>query len=199
MSRLPHLAVIIGSTRPGRVGDVVAAWFRDLAVADGRFEVELIDLAEVNLPVFDEPHHPRLGKYVHEHTKRWSAVIARADAIVWVIPEYNHSFSAAVKNAVDFLSAEWADKPVGLVSYGGVAAGTRAVQALKPVLTALKTVPLADSINIPFVHSHVRDGQFVAPDTITASAGVLLNELDRWTAALRPLREVRDTAQAAAS
>ncbi|MCW2526443.1 MAG: NADPH-dependent reductase [Pseudonocardiales bacterium] len=188
----PRLTVIIGSTRPGRVGPSVADWFRQRAIAEGGFEVDLVDLADVALPLLDEPHHPKLGRYVHEHTKAWSATIDRADAIVWVMPEYNHSFNAAMKNAIDYLHQEWPNKPVGLVSYGGVAAGTRAVQALKPVLAALKMVPLVESVNIPFVHSLIKDGQFDAPDSVNAGADVLLGELVRWTAALQPLRELTE-------
>jgi NAD(P)H-dependent FMN reductase len=97
----PVLQVVIGSTRPGRVGGAVAKWFYDLAQKYEGFDEELVDLAEVNLPLFDEPHHPMRQQYVHEHTKRWSQIVARADAVVFVIPEYNHSMNAATKNAVD--------------------------------------------------------------------------------------------------
>ena len=124
----PVLQVIIGSVRPGRIGEPFARWFVPIAEKHGAFEVELIDLAEVGLPFMDEPHHPRLRKYQHEHTKRWSATISRADAFVFVTPEYNYGYSAALKNAIDYLHHEWADKAVGFLSYGGVAAGTRAVQ-----------------------------------------------------------------------
>jgi len=186
------LTIIIGSTRPGRIGPAVGDWFRDRAVGHGGFEVEVVDLAELGLPLFDEPNHPRLRQYTHAHTRAWSAIIERADAIVWVMPEYNHSFNAAIKNAIDYLHSEWANKPVGLVSYGGVAAGTRAVQALKPVLAALKMVPLSESVNIPFVHSVVHDGRVHANDGMTASADGMFNELQRWAHALQPLRELRE-------
>ena len=186
-SKLPHLQVIIGSTRPGRVGKAVAEWVQTEAEAHGGFEVELVDLADVALPLLDEPHHPRLGNYVNQHTKDWSATVSRADAFIFVIPEYNHSYSAGVKNALDYLHSEWQYKPVGLVSYGGVAAGTRAVQALKPVLTALKSVPLNESVNIPFVTQFLKDGQFVPNDTLSASAKTMLDELVRWTSALQTL------------
>jgi len=112
----PTLQIIIASTRPGRVGPSVAAWFHDRAVKAGDFEVELIDLAEVNLPMFDEPKHPRFGEYVHQHTKDWSATIARADAYVFVIPEYNYGYNAAIKNAIDYLNREWQYKPLGFVT-----------------------------------------------------------------------------------
>ncbi len=186
-ARLPLLQIVIGSTRPGRVGKPIADWVAQEARDHGGFEIEVVDLAEVNLPLFDEPHHPRFGDYQHEHTKKWSATISRADALVFVIPEYNHSFSGAVKNALDYLHSEWQYKPVGLVSYGGVAAGTRAVQSLKPVLTALKTVPLAESVNIPFVGQFIRDGEFTPNDQLSASLKTMLDELVRWNGALTGL------------
>jgi len=160
----PTLQIVIASTRPGRVGLPVATWFAERARQHGAFEVEVVDLAEVNLPFFDEPHHPRLRRYVHQHTKDWSATIDRADAFVFVTPEYNYGFNAVLKNAIDFLHHEWRDKPVGFVSYGGVAAGTRAVQMLKQVLTTLKMLPVFESVNIPFQQ------QFLGPDgTVTAN------------------------------
>ena len=143
------------------MGPSVAAWIHERTLAHGGFTVELIDLAEVNLPMFDEPKHPRLREYTHQHTKDWSARIERSDAIVFVTPEYNYGYPAAVKNAIDYLHEEWRDKPVGFVSYGGVAAGTRAVQQLKQVVTTLRMVPVVESVNIPF-HSQYIDQTLVA-------------------------------------
>lgn len=186
----PTLQIIIGSTRPGRVGPTVAAWFRDRAVADGRFDVELIDLAEVGLPLLDEPAHPRLRQYSHQHTKDWSATISRGDAYVFVTPEYNYGFNAATKNAIDYLHHEWHHKPVGFVSYGGVAAGTRAVQMLKQVVTTLRMVPVFDSVNIPFVQQFLNlSGVFQPNDMLEEAATTMLGELARLSGALSPLRE----------
>ena len=188
MSR-PTLQIIIASTRPNRVGPSVAAWVRERAVAHSGFEVELIDLAEVSLPMFDEPQHPRFGNYVHQHTKDWSATIARGDAYIFVMPEYNYGFNAALKNAIDYLNAEWQRKAVGLVSYGGVAAGTRAVQMIKQVLSALKMVPITDSVNIPFVAQLLDEEHNLQPNEIMEiSVTGMLSELARWTEALAPLR-----------
>jgi NAD(P)H-dependent FMN reductase len=185
----PILLVVIGSTRPGRVGPAVADWIIDRARTRGEFEVRVADLAEQNLPLLDEPEHPRFGKYVHQHTKDWSAVVAPADAFVFVIPEYNYAFNAATKNALDYLSKEWRDKPVGLVSYGGIAAGTRAAQMLKQVLTALRMMPVADAVNIPFVREHLdEDGRLKPDEAMEAAASAMLTELYRWAEALRPLR-----------
>jgi NAD(P)H-dependent FMN reductase len=183
------LQIIIASTRPGRVGPSVAAWFYDRAVKAGAFDVELIDLAEVNLPMFDEPRHPRFGEYEHQHTKDWSATIRRGDAYVFVIPEYNYGFNAAIKNAIDYLNQEWQYKPLGFVSYGGVAAGTRAVQMLKQVVSALKMIPMADAVHIPFVQQFLDDQRVLQPnDVMEGAATALLSELARWTSAVQPLR-----------
>ena len=152
----PVLQVIVGSTRPGRVGLPVATWIAESAEKHGGFTVELVDLAAVDLPVFDEPAHPRLRRYTHAHTSAFSATVDRADGYVFVTPEYNHSFNAATKNALDYLSQEWADKPAGLVTYGGVSGGLRAAQALKPVFTALRMTPLNESVVIPFVQQFLR-------------------------------------------
>lgn len=185
----PLLQVVVASTRPGRVGLPVAEWFRDRAVAHGAFDVELVDLAKVNLPFFDEPHHPRLRQYVHEHTRAWSATVERADAFVFVTPEYNYGFPAPLKNALDYLHHEWAYKPAGFVSYGGVAAGTRAVQMLKQVVTTLKMLPVTEAVAIPFISQLLDEEQRVRPnDVMTAAADTMLTELARLSATLQALR-----------
>jgi NAD(P)H-dependent FMN reductase len=185
----PVLAVIIGSTRPGRVGPSVAEWITAAARAHGGFQVEVLDLAEVNLPMFDEPRHPRLRQYEHQHTRDWSAVIDRADAFIFVVPEYNYGFNAATKNAIDYLHHEWHYKPVGFASYGGVAAGTRAVQQLKQVMTTLKMVPLFEAVNIPFVQQFLGEDRRLQPNEVmTEAATAMLDELARLSVTLRPLR-----------
>jgi NAD(P)H-dependent FMN reductase len=185
--REPILAIVIGSTRPGRVGPKFAEWFRDSAVAHGGFDVELIDLAQLNLPLLDEPNHPRMRRYVHQHTIRWSRTVERADAFVFVTPEYNFGYSAALKNAIDYLSGEWADKAVGFVSYGGVAGGTRAVQQLKQVVTALRMVPVVESVNVPFFSQFIdADGRVAPSDPMIRAARAMLDELLRVTALIRP-------------
>jgi NAD(P)H-dependent FMN reductase len=149
------------------------------------------DLAELNLPMFDEPNHPRLHQYVHQHTKDWSAVVDRSDAFIFVIPEYNYSLNAATKNAIDYLNREWWNKPMGIVSYGGVAAGTRAALMLKQVLSAFQVVPVTDSVNIPFVREKLdEDGRLKPNEIMEQAATAMLDELARWTQALRSLRPV---------
>lgn len=187
---LPKLEVIVGSTRPGRVGLPVAEWFVACAERHRSFELELVDLAEVGLPFMDEPNHPRLGRYTHQHTKRWSAIVGRADAFVFVMPEYNYGFNAPLKNAIDFLHQEWAYKPVGLVSYGGVAAGARAAQMIKQVVTTLRMYPLNLAVAIPFVAQLLDDEDRLQPNSvIDEAASAMLDELARVEAALRPLRD----------
>ena len=190
---MPNLTIIIGSTRPGRAGAAIAQWFAARAKDHGGFDVTVADLAEVGLPLLDEPNHPRLRKYTQQHTKDWSAVIDAADAFVFVTPEYNHGYPAALKNAIDYLHHEWLHKPVGFVSYGGVAAGTRAVQQLKQVLTAVRTLPVYDSVNIPF-HTQFfdSDGVFRPNEVMEQAADTMLDELVRTEAALRPVRPVAE-------
>jgi NAD(P)H-dependent FMN reductase len=186
---MPKLQILIASTRPGRIGPAVADWFVTRARDEGEFEIELVDLAEVNLPFMDEPNHPRLRQYTKEHTLRWSALVDSADAFVFVMPEYNYGFNAQLKNALDYLNVEWRYKPVGFVSYGGVAAGTRAVQMIKQVVTALQMMPLTQAVHIPFVRNFLNeDGRFQANEELETGADAMLAELRRWTDAMVQLR-----------
>lgn len=185
-----RLSVIIASTRPGRAGLPIGRWFFDRASAHGGFDVELVDLAEVALPLLDEPRHPRLGQYEHAHTKAWSARIDAADAFVFVTPEYNSGTPAVLANAIDFLHREWAYKAVGFVSYGGVSAGTRGVQMTKQIVTTLRMVPLVEAVHIPFFATHLdrATGEFRPGEISERAAVAMLDELVRWTDALEVLR-----------
>lgn len=182
------LQVVIASTRPGRVGPVVADWFVRRAEEHGGLEVRVTDLAELNLPFVDEPKHPKLRDYQHEHTRNWSATVDAADAFVFVTPEYNYTFPATLKNAIDFLHAEWAYKPVGFVSYGGVSGGLRSVQSLKPVVTTLAMFPLPMSVTLPFVANSITDGELAPGELAEGSAKAMLDELVRVSAAFAALR-----------
>jgi NAD(P)H-dependent FMN reductase len=187
---MPTLMIVIASTRPGRVGLPVASWFERRAQAHGRFEVQLVDLAELKLPFLDEPNHPRLRQYTKQHTKNWSAMVDAADAFTLVVPEYNHGYSAVLKNALDYLNQEWRYKPVGFVSYGGVSAGTRAVISIEPVLLALKMAPLFEAVHIPFVARFIdEEGAVQANEIMEQAADTMLDELSRMSEVLRPLRE----------
>jgi NAD(P)H-dependent FMN reductase len=185
---MPRLNVVIGSTRPSRVGGLIAEWVWDAAHRHGGFEVELVDLAELDLPLLDEPHHPRLGDYQHEHTRRWSEQVAGADAFVFVTPEYNYGAPPALINAIDYLFGEWQYAPVGFVSYGGVSGGTRSVQMLKQIVTTLKMMPVPEAVSIPFFPDFVEDGAFAANEVAEEAARAMYDELLRWTGALGGLR-----------
>lgn len=183
------LKIIVASTRPGRKGPAIAAWIDEIARSHPDFEVSLLDLKEINLPFFDEPHHPSLHKYQHEHTKNWSLTIGEADAFIFVTPEYNFGFSAPLKNALDFLFLEWNYKPVAFVSYGGISGGTRAVQMLKQVVTAQKMMPVTEAVYIPFFTKYFNDqDEFIGDDTLNKGADAMLKELAKWTKALKPMR-----------
>lgn len=183
-----ELAIIAASTRPGRVGIHVARWFHAVAEAHPGFASRLVDLAEVGLPVYDEPRHPRLKQYEKAHTKRWSAIVEAADAYVFVMPEYNYLPTPALINALDFVLHEWAYKPAGFVSYGGVSGGLRAAQTVKVALSSLKVVPIKEAVVVPFVAKQVADGVFAPNEVQEKAAPEMLDELARWATALRPLR-----------
>jgi NAD(P)H-dependent FMN reductase len=189
MADRPKLMIVIASTRPGRIGLPVAEWFETRVAAHGGFDVDVADLAAIDLPFMDEPNHPRLRDYTHQHTKDWSARVAAADAFAFVHPEYNYGMTAPLKNAIDFLNVEWAYKPVGLVSYGGVSAGTRAAQMIKQVVTTLRMTPVFEAVSIPFAAQFLGDeGEIEANEVMEKAADAMLVELLRYTEALRPLR-----------
>jgi NAD(P)H-dependent FMN reductase len=189
MAERPTLLIVIASTRPVRVGLPIAEWFERRAVAHGGFEVEVADLAAIDLPLMNETKHPRRREYEHQHTKDWSARVEAADAFVFVHPEYNHGITAPLKNALDYLSQEWAYKPLGLVSYGSVSAGTRAAQMIKQVAVYLKLFTVAEAVSIPFVSRRIgEDGAFVPDEMVDKAADGMLTEMGRLEAALRSLR-----------
>ncbi|HEY3666835.1 MAG TPA: NAD(P)H-dependent oxidoreductase [Polyangiaceae bacterium] len=185
---MSKLSVIIGSTRPGRVGLPIGQWFFERAKAHGKLEVELVDLKELNLPLMDEPKHPRLGQYEHEHSKAWSKIVKASDAFVFVTPEYNYSAPPALLNAADYLFHEWAYKPAGFVSYGGISGGMRAVQMFKQTLCTLKVVPIPEAVTITFFSQLMEEHVFKGSEALEKSSVTMLDELSRWTEALRTLR-----------
>ncbi len=186
----PLLQVLIASVRDERKGVLVADWFIGEAEKHGGFAVERIDLAEVDLPLFDEPRHPRLRQYEHEHTKAWSRSVARADAFVFVTPEYDYGIPAPLANALQYLVHEWAYKPLGFCSYGGVAAGARGVQMTKQIATTLKLVPMFEAVAIPFFTEKIdaESGLFQPGAVQDKAVVVMLDEMLRWERALRTLR-----------
>lgn len=183
-----RLLVVIASTRQGRLGEPIGRWVSDAAQRYGKFDVEVADLAEVDLPLLNEPNHPRMGKYVGERTKAWSATVDAADAFLFVTPEYNYGPPPSLLNAIDHLFWEWAYKPVGFVSYGGMAAGLRAVQVLKEIVTTVKMMPVPDGVGIPFVIKQMDAGAFVPSPANEAALPFHLDEVLRWTEALTDLQ-----------
>ena len=183
------LHTIICSTRPGRVGPAVARWFHDFASRHGKFEAVLVDLADFSLPVYDEPKHPRLRDYQHEHTRRWSQSVAAADAYAFVTPEYNYGPPPSLLNALNYVYGEWNYKPCGFVSYGGLSGGLRAVQLTKQVVTTLKMMPMMEGVAVPMVATLLDENKnFRSNDLIDTSATQTLDELHKWASALKPMR-----------
>lgn len=194
---MSRLVVITASTRPGRVGPVVTEWFAELAAKHGGFdEVEVADLAVINLPFLDESNHPSERDYQHEHTRRWSNVVDAADAFVLVLPEYNRGFPAPLKNALDFLYHEWSHKPVGFVSYGMTSAGLRAVEMIMPVVCVLGMVPIPAAVSIPLRHRTDEDGVLHPDEVMEASAKGMLDDMVPMSAALLALRRPADLVSA---
>lgn len=184
----PVLGVIIASTRPGRIGKPIGEWFASAAQGEGTFEVRVLDLAEINLPFLDEPNHPRMQKYTKEHTFAWSRQVAACDAFVVVTAEYNYSPPAPLVNALDFLFVEWGNKPVGLVSYGGVSGGLRSASSLKEQFQALGMMCVQPAVTIPFAAKLVEDGVFKASPEATESVAPMLEALEKYHGVLAPLR-----------
>lgn len=187
---LPTLHIIVCSTRPGRVGPSVARWFHEFAVSHGKFDAQFVDLADFNLPLYDEPVHPAKPEYQHDHTKAWSASVAAADAYVFVTPEYNYTPPPSLVNALDYVYKEWNYKPCGFVSYGGASGGLRAVQAARLHASTLKMVPLMEGVMAPMVANLIDDaGVFHSNELIDKSAVTMLDELQRWTLGLKAMRQ----------
>jgi NAD(P)H-dependent FMN reductase len=179
--------IIVGSVRPGRIGLPIANWVRERAEAHGGFDVDFVDLAELNLPFMDEPNHPSLHQYTKPHTIAWSERVAAADAFIFVTPEYNHSYSPALKNAFDFLNNEWWRKPLGYVSYGGVSGGTRGVVALDQVVTPTM-VKVGANVELNFAKLQVADGVFTPNEKEAALIEKELGELIELSEAMKPSR-----------
>lgn len=183
-----RVMIIAGSVRPGRIGLPIARWVESIARERPGMEIDFVDLVELGLPFMDEPHHPRLQQYTQPHTRAWSERVQAADAVILVTPEYNHSYSPALKNALDYLHREWWRKPVGFVSYGGVSGGMRSVQTGKLMVTGFKMMPMVEAVNIPFFSQLMENGVFKSNELHDKAVPVMLDELLRWSGALKTLR-----------
>ncbi|MEK7073195.1 MAG: NAD(P)H-dependent oxidoreductase [Patescibacteria group bacterium] len=159
---MPHIQIILASTREGRVGDKIAGWVAEKAKTRNDFTSELIDLRDWPLPFFNDPKSPMRGEYSYGYTRKWSEKVSQAQGYIIVTCEYNHGYPGVLKNALDHLYKEWNGKPVAFVSYGGVAAGTRAVEQLRQVCAELRMINVHDEVNIPFIwNAFDADGKLV--------------------------------------
>ena len=181
------IGIIVGSTRPGRKADVIAKWVHGLAAARGDAEYEIVDIADFNLPLLDEPVPPSLGKYTKPHTKAWAAKIASLDAFVFVTPEYNHSTSGALKNAIDFLYAEWNNKAAGFVGYGS-AGGVRAVEHLRLIMGEVQVADVRAAVALSLHHDFENYTVFKPGAQHEKPMHAMLDQLSAWGRAFQALR-----------
>jgi NAD(P)H-dependent FMN reductase len=184
---MTKIAIILGSTRPGRNGEAVARWVLDIAKQRSDAEYELVDIADFNLPHLDEAAPAAMGQYSQPHTKAWAAKIATFDGYVFVTPEYNHSTSGALKNAIDFLHGEWNNKAAGFVSYGS-AGGTRAVEHLRLVMAELQVATVRAQVALSLFTDFTNFSQFTPAAHQTDAVGPMLDQVVAWSKALSTLR-----------
>jgi NAD(P)H-dependent FMN reductase len=185
---MTRIGIILGSTRPNRNGEQVARWVYDIASRRSDAEYELVDLRDYPLPHLDEPMPPSLGQYAHDHTKEWAGKIASFDGFVIVTPEYNHGTSGVLKNAIDYLYAEWNNKAVGFVSYGAVG-GARAAEHLRLVAGELQMADVRQQVALSLLTEFENFSVFKPGDGNVVALSTLLDQVVSWSAALAPLRE----------
>lgn len=187
-----RVAIILGSTRPGRNGEVVSRWIYEIAKKRNDADFELVDIKDFNLPLLDEPIPPSMGRYSKEHTKIWSAKINSFDAYVFVTAEYNHGIPGALKNAIDFLFKEWNNKVAGFVSYGG-AGGIRAVEQLRLVMAELYVATVRSQVQLSLFTDFENFTKFKPAPFQEKSANTMLDEVIAWGGALKALRIKKDS------
>jgi NAD(P)H-dependent FMN reductase len=185
---MTRIGIILGSTRPNRNGEQVARWVYDIASRRSDAEFELVDLRDYPLPHLDEPLPPSMGQYQNEHTRQWADKIASFDGFVIVTPEYNHSTSGVLKNAIDYLFAEWNNKAVGFVSYGGVG-GARAAEHLRLIAGELQMADVRQQVALSLLTEFENFSVFKPGDYNRAALDTLLDQVIAWSAALAPLRQ----------
>ena len=184
---MTRIAVILGSTRPGRIGEGVAQWVYENAALRDDAEYELVDVADYALPLLDEPVPPSMGRYSRPHTFAWAEKIASFDGYVFVTAEYNHSIPGALKNAIDYLFAEWNHKAAGFVAYGS-AGGTRAVEHLRLVMAELRVATVRAQVALSLFRDFADMSRFQPGPRRAGELGVVLDEVVAWSEALAPLR-----------
>ena len=184
---MPRIGIILGSTRPGRNGEAVAQWVHQLASKRDTADYELVDLADYQLPHLDEPVPPMAGHHTCEHTLTWAAKIASFDGFVFVTPEYNHSTSCVLKNAIDFLYAEWTNKAAGFVSYG-ISGGQRAVEHLRLVMAELQIADVRAQVSLGLRTDFTNFRDFIPQAHQEEALREVLDQVEAWSAALNSLR-----------
>ena len=184
---MTRIGIILGSTRPNRNGEQVANWVLDLASKRGDATYELIDLRDFDLPNYDEPFPSSMGQYQNEHTKRWAQTVDAYDGFVIVTPEYNHGIPGALKNALDFVYAEWNNKAVGFVSYGA-ALGVRSVEHLRQVVGHLQMADVGQTVSLSIFTEFENMQTFTPADISVDALNTMLDQLIAWTRALMSLR-----------
>ena len=190
-----RVGIIIGSTRPNRVGEAVAKWVHGLAASRGDAEFELVDVKDFNLPLLDEPIPPSQGNYSQAHTRKWAAKIDSFDAFVFVTPEYNHSTSGALKNAIDFLYREWNNKAAGFVSYGS-AGGVRAVEHLRLIMAELQIADVRAQVTLSLSTDFENYSIFKPTPQHGQTVKRMLDQVLAWGTALRTMRRGQPSAAA---
>jgi len=185
---MTRIGIILGSTRPNRNGEQVARWVYDIAAGRTDAEFELVDLRDYPLPHLDEPLPPSMGQYQNEHTKQWADKIASFDGFVFVTPEYNHSTSGVLKNAIDYLYAEWNNKAAGFVSYGSVG-GARAAEQLRLIAGELQMADVRQQVALSLLTEFENFSVFQPGDYNRAALNTLLDQVIAWSTALAPLRQ----------
>jgi NAD(P)H-dependent FMN reductase len=181
------IGIIIGSTRPGRNASAVADWVNDIAQTREDVVFELVDIADYDLPLLDEPYPPSMAQYTKDHTKKWAEKINTFDGFVFVTPEYNHSVSAALKNAIDFIYAEWNNKAAGFVSYGS-ASGTRAVEHLRQIMAELQVADVRTQVMLSLFTDFENFSDFKPDTRHEESVNIMLDQVIAWSGALKTLR-----------
>lgn len=185
---MTKIGIILGSTRPGRNGEAVANWVYEFSKKRTDAEFQLVDIADYNLPLLDEPYPAMMHQYTKDHTKAWSAKISEFDGFIFVTPEYNHSTSGALKNAIDYLSLEWNNKACGFVSYGS-ASGVRAVEHLRLIAAELQMADVRSQVMLSLFTDFVNMNEFKPAAHHEASVISLFDQVIAWSNALKTLRK----------
>ena len=189
------IGIIVGTTRPGRRGPALANWILDIARKRNDAAFEIVDIQDYDLPVLDEPMPPSMGNYAQEHTRKWAAKIGSLDGFIFVTPEYNHSISGALKNAIDFIYAEWNDKAAGFVSYG-TTGGARAVEHLRGIMAEVQVADVRAHVSLSLFTDYENFSMFKPADWHLTQLNTMLDQLVAWSGALKSLRQERQAVAA---